>query len=308
MKMIKKIIVAVFMSLTMMVSVVHADNYAYTIHLYSGGSGSSEDSVLLQTYTKNYGETLSFSQDELQAMVNLPEDSKYYVKGVKKAGHDNNDTDDLNSLNYYVSEDMDLVIKYGLKETEVNYTVNFVDTEGNPLSYVDQNGVSHDSLTYYGNVGDKVVVACVYIDGYEPNAYNLKKTLAKDESQNVLTFTYKKNPGFVYRYVDLGAINGRTTYLGTTTTTNNGNNTTTGGTTNQNGTTTDQANNDNNEGPQDVVDLDDNETPLANLNDNETPKGFFSLENTPMVAGSLAALLAIIAIIVFLLKKKKSHV
>ena len=77
--MIKKIIVAVFMSLAMMVSVVHADNYAYTIHLYSGGSGSSEDSVLLQTYTKNYGETLSFSQDELQAMVNLPEDSNEFV-------------------------------------------------------------------------------------------------------------------------------------------------------------------------------------------------------------------------------------
>lgn len=306
MKMIKKIIVAVFMSLAMMVSVVHADNYAYTIHLYSGGSGSSEDSVLLQTYTKNYGETLSFSQDELQAMVNLPEDSKYYVKGVKKAGHDNNDTDDLNSLNYYVSEDMDLVIKYGLKETEVNYTVNFVDTEGNPLSYVDQNGVSHDSLTYYGNVGDKVVVACVYIDGYEPNAYNLKKTLVKDESENVLTFTYTKNPGFVYRYVDLGAINGGTTYLGTTTNgTNNANNANNPGNGTNQGGTTDGT--DNGEGPQDVVDLDDNETPLANLDDNETPKGFFSSENAPIIAGIGAGILAIIAIILFFLKKKKSH-
>jgi hypothetical protein len=44
----------------------------------------------------------------------------------------------------------------------------------------------------HGNVGDKPVGASLYIEGYQPQAYNLTGTLQADESKNVFTFVYRK--------------------------------------------------------------------------------------------------------------------
>ena len=62
------------------------------------------------------------------------------------------------------------------------YTVNYEDEDGNTLA---------PSQTYYGNVGDKPVVAYLYIENYLPEALALTKTLSADASENVFTFVYQ---------------------------------------------------------------------------------------------------------------------
>ena len=47
-----------------------------------------------------------------------------------------------------------------------------------------------ESQTFYGAVGDRPVVAFQYVDGYQPQAYNLTGTLSSNEAENVFTFTY----------------------------------------------------------------------------------------------------------------------
>ena len=44
-------------------------------------------------------------------------------------------------------------------------------------------------------MGDRPVVAFLYIDGYEPQAYNLTKTLSKNEADNIFTFVYSRVSG-----------------------------------------------------------------------------------------------------------------
>lgn len=69
--------------------------------------------------------------------------------------------------------------KYELAE----YTVNYVDTDGNKLA---------ESRTYYGNVGDEPVIAYLYIDGYIPDSYNQTGKLSSNASENVFNFVYSR--------------------------------------------------------------------------------------------------------------------
>ena len=70
------------------------------------------------------------------------------------------------------------MVAYGIQGDMVSYTVNYQDGGGNELA---------PSRTYYGAVGDKPVIAYQYIEGYRPDAYNLTKTLGKNEADNVFT-------------------------------------------------------------------------------------------------------------------------
>ena len=141
------------------------------------------------------------------------------------------------------------------------------------------------SETFFGNVGDKPVVACKYVAGYAPKASGLTKTLKQDASENVLTFIYKSATEYVVEdvvdtvvneervdvYVDQTVIMGGTTGTGTGTGTGEAGGSGTGeenqtgtgdadnlagGTTGEEGTTQE---------PDDVIieDLDDEEVPLA---------------------------------------------
>lgn len=107
---------------------------------------------------------------------------KYYVKGIRKSGYDNNT---VSAASFEVTGDEDYVVAYGIQGDMAAYTVNYQDADGNALAA---------SQTYYGNVGDKPVVAFLYVEGYVPDAYNLTKTLVSDESQNVFTFIYSPIP------------------------------------------------------------------------------------------------------------------
>lgn len=152
----------------------------YTVRIFAGNQGKlnigSDPAVFVGTY--GVGAQVSFSPDN----VDLPEDSKYYVKGIREAGLDN---DAIAYSSFTVTRDIDYVVAYGILSTAVQYTVNYVSTKGETLA---------PSKTFYGNVGDKPVVAHIYVEKYIPQAYNLTMTLSENAAANVFTFVYSPIP------------------------------------------------------------------------------------------------------------------
>lgn len=155
--------------------------YKYTVRVFSGSQGSfnGKDCLVLTTSAKP-GDRVSFNQGS----VSLNNGSKYYIRGVRQSGRDNDTT--LATPSFTVTGDIDLVVSYGVLGDNVAYTVRYVDTDGNELSPTE---------TFYGNVGESPVIAYRYIDGYVPQAYNLTGKLLSDASKNVYTFTYSAIEG-----------------------------------------------------------------------------------------------------------------
>lgn len=107
------------------------------------------------------------------------------------------------------------------------------------------------------------MVACHYIEGYQPQAYNLTKTLSKNEAENVFTFVYEPVPE--------DTVTTETEVI----TRPDGTTGTAGGNAGQNAGTTTGGNTANGDAqgttevpdedvPQNVVDLDDEDVPLDN--------------------------------------------
>ncbi len=132
------------------------EEYTYTVTLYAGNQGvfSGDKDRIVITDLKN-GDRVKL--DVLINSLEVSDSSKYYVKGIRQSGRDNNDV--VDSPDYKVTGDRDFVVAYGIKGDMVGYTVNYQDEEGNELA---------PSSTYYGNVGDKPVVAYLYIENYTP--------------------------------------------------------------------------------------------------------------------------------------------
>ena len=213
----------------------------------------------------------------------------------------------------------------------VAYTVNYQDASGNSLA---------ESQTFYGNVGDKPVVAYRYVENYIPDALALTKTLSDNESENVFTFTY--TPGATDRIVETtttvtttvpgtatpagaagttgatgttGAAAGTgtgTTAGGTTAGGTTVGGTTTGGT--AGGTTNADNSQDTTAKDKDTATSEDEQTPksLVDLDDEDTPKGNIDAKDktskTPIAAGIgiiVVAVTALAGLIVFLKKRAK---
>lgn len=154
------------------------DPYDFTIRIYAGNQGSFDgNEVITETY--DYNEPFSFDMSKVQ----VKDGSKYYIRGLKEAGKDN----DYTILpSFTVTEDRDLVVAYGILKDAIEYTVYYVDADtGEALA---------DSVKFYGNVGDRPVLSHIYFEGYQPQAYNLTGTLTSDPSHNVFTFRYRKVP------------------------------------------------------------------------------------------------------------------
>ncbi len=174
-------------------------SYTYTVTVYSGKQGTFTSTAGIQVDNHStgsayhvlepnaakdtvyitglqYGDVVTI---DAQACVKLGSDSRYYVGGVRQSGRDNQT---VSESAFKVVSDRDYVVAYGIKGNMVSYTVNYVDEEGNELL---------ESQTYYGAVGDRPVVAFRYIEDYIPLTYNLTKTLSADETQNVFTFVYR---------------------------------------------------------------------------------------------------------------------
>ena len=178
-----------------------AAEYFYTVTFYPGNHGSFQGTGMVTVDNSASGSSYEVSTDggairisglragdvvgldaAMEGAVELGEDSRYYVKGIRASGRDNSTVD---ASAFRVEEDRDYVVAYGIRGDLTSYVVNYQDTQGNALA---------PSRTYYGNVGDRPRMAYLYIEGYQPQAYNLTKTLSKNEAENVFTFVYTRVP------------------------------------------------------------------------------------------------------------------
>lgn len=164
-------------------------SYSYTVTLYAG-NGTIDGAASKSYGPYGYGKSCTIAWQTLNIQ---PDDDKYYVKGIRLAGHDGL----AESGNIEVTQDLQYVVAYGMKKDQVAYTINYVDASGAQIA---------DSETFYGNIGDKPVIAYRYIEGYQPtNAYNLTGTLKGNAEDNVFTFKYQAVQGS-----SAGAANGGT--------------------------------------------------------------------------------------------------
>ena len=286
MKRLKKLFI-MMMSLTVFLSLAYTQvcAYGYKVTLYTGNQGTiNSQNEMSINVSKGQMVSLDLSQ------IELPQDSKYYVKGIRLSGHDS--VDNLDPATFVVNGDLDYVVVYGVKGNQVAYTIRYVDENGKQLS---------EDTVLYGNVGDKPVVAYKYIDSYIPQAYALTKTLVENEKENVFTFTYK--PGETGEIIENTNI--VTTVISTTPSTNanqgnNGTGNATGGTQNNDGDTTTAGDED---VPQGLVDLDDEDTPKSNISVNNKKNS-----STPIYTGIAISLAAIVGIIVAFMTIRKKRV
>lgn len=191
MKKIKKFLTAVCTASLLFglsVSAVSAEKYTYTVTIDPGRQGKITGTAGVQVTGADYhigvdagrivitglhaGDKVVFNHNA--GAVQLNDGSKYYIKGVQQSGREN-------IPSYNVNGDMDWVVNYGVKGNMVGYTVNYQDAGGRTLA---------QSNKFYGNVGDKPVVAYEYIENYIPRALGLTRTLSANEADNVFTFVY----------------------------------------------------------------------------------------------------------------------
>ena len=294
---------------TMSVMADDTTPYTYKVTLSAGNKGTINGQNKIEQANIAPDSTVTFNLNDIQVT-----DDKYYVKGIRLSGRDNASSELLNTPGFIVKGDADYVVAYGIKGNMVAYTVNYQDASGKSLA---------ESQTFYGNVGDKPVVAYRYVENYIPDALALTKTLSNNVSENVFTFTYK--PGATDRVVTTtttittGGTAGTTG--GTTTGTTSGTTTgTTGGTTDgtttgtTDGTTTDNNSQDTTAKDKDTATSEDEQTPksLVDLDDEDTPKGNIDAKDktskTPIAAGIgiiVVAVAALAGLIVFLKKRAK---
>lgn len=275
--------------------------YDYKITLHAGNRGTIGGKAESITVNASYGEKVAFDLSQVQ--VN---DGKYYVKGVRLSGRDNNTS--VAAPAFQVTGDADYVVAYGIKGDQVAYTVKYQDASGKQLA---------PDSTFYGNVGDKPIVAYKYIEKYVPKALALTKTLSKNEAENVFTFVYVSGePGtitiqdgdstrVVTVVVPAAAPANRVTGTGTGAGASAG----TAAGTDQDGNQAETPDENGGEAevttPDELVDLDDTDTPAANLDvSGESANAF------PVVAAiiiGVGALAALIALLIWLRKRTKNE-
>lgn len=311
------------MMLLQSMSVLAEEQYTYTVTISAGNKGEIQDAgveLVSSTASKSiqggklvitglsYNDKVNVSYPDVVSVS----DDKYYAKVLRESGRDNG-TANVSSIT--VTDDRDYVIGYGTKGDQVAYTVNYVDANGTAL------GASN---IYYGNIGDRPVIAYRYFEGYLPQAYNLTKTLVGNEAENVFTFTYREmTPEEITNYVTVPAEPGTTTPAGTTTpegTTTPAGTTTPGGATTPAGTTTPGgATTPGGTGEDDLTELPDQQTPqdLVNLDDEDVPLANVELQNDeaavrnkkspiPLYIGiGAVAVFGIGVVIILLLNKRK---
>lgn len=165
------------------------EEYTYTVRLYAGNQGAlTEDGIEV----KSDSAVVSFGRDCTEitglkygdAVYIRPQDAaastdpRYYVRGVRRSGRDNSEAE---APAFRVACDRDFVVAYAVSGDMVAYTVNYLDGEGSQLM---------ESDVYYGSAGERQYVSSRYIEGYQPQALNMVKTLSANEAENVFDFEY----------------------------------------------------------------------------------------------------------------------
>lgn len=177
-----------------------AEEYTYQVTFYSGNQGTFNGTEGLSVDNHSSGSQYAVEENgdeitvsglkqgdivsfDVQAgAVQMADDSKYYLRGIRQSGRDN---DTVQTSAFRVDGDAEYVLAYGIRGNQTGYTVNYQDAQGNELA---------QSRTYYGNVGDKPVVAYLYIEDYNPQTLALTRTLSENEAENVFTFVYTPVP------------------------------------------------------------------------------------------------------------------
>lgn len=177
-----------------------AEEYTYQVTFYSGNQGTFNGTEGLSVDNHSSGSQYAVEENgdeitvsglkqgdivsfDVQAgAVQMADDSKYYLRGIRQSGRDN---DTVQTSAFRVDGDAEYVLAYGIRGNQTGYTVNYQDAQGNELA---------PSRTYYGNVGDKPVVAYLYIEDYNPQTLALTRTLSENEAENVFTFVYTPVP------------------------------------------------------------------------------------------------------------------
>lgn len=263
--------------------------YKYRVTLSAGDKGTINGQTVweIDANTLSGGPTVTFGDVGTKVTVT---DGKYFAKGYRLSGRDNAEL--LVGDSVKVEEDADYVVAYGIEADKVAYTVNYQDANGNALA---------PSNTFYGNVGDKPVVAYQYIEGYVPQALALTKTLG-DAADNIFTFIY--HPG------QTGAVTENVTTITTVVPGTAGQNTAGQNAAGQNGAGVDANAQDqetvespDEDTPQSLVDLDDEETPKSNVkvDKKDVQKGLPLVGLIAIFAASIAALV----ILIMALKKRR---
>lgn len=286
----------------------------------------SADNKVVTISGLEYGSRVSFDKSS----VTLNNGSKYYVKGIREGGKDN---DTISATSFVVKEDMDYVVGYALLADVVAYTVEYVDNHGNVL---------YPTETFYGNVGDKPVIAFRFFDDFVPNAYNLTGVLYANATENVFRFVYtpmSELPANYLGYIDNGSsFNGNVTITpggGVTVIPGNGGN---GGAAGAGGNgaagagdggananpvadgdgnvNIDEETTPANNGPAEIIDIRDEESALANgiAGDNgsgainlESPSAFFSSIPLGVKIGVTAGLVVILGVTTYFLFIRKKE-
>ena len=296
------------------VSAAQAGTYTYTITLSAGNMGTISGQEKTVYTGAVYGESwASFDLSQVQVT-----DERYYVKGVRLSGRDNADA--LAAPAFRVTGDADYVVAYGVRGDQVAYTVQYQDEDGETLAA---------SETFYGNVGDKPVVAYRYVDGYIPQSLALTKTLSANEAENIFTFVYTQgDPDTIVRTETettvvtgepsvITVVAGAPAAAGTAAGGTAAGGTGTGGAADAgdgaaagevaDGGTETVEEEPVPEGTQDIVDLDEEETPLGDLEiEDNTGANAKGLSMVGSVAVAAAAGVILICLIVYLMKKRRS--
>lgn len=171
-----------------------ADAYRYTVHVYAGKEGYfTSTGTAEKQVTVNAGESASI---DIADLVVYDKD-QYYPRGMKIAGHDNDEvsTRDYQSYTWNkLDQDYSFSVAYGIKGGMVEYYVDYIEVDANGNKVRDLLG----RQKFYGMVDDKPVVSYQYVPDYRPNAWNQGKTLIDPEEHpeiqdpNVITFTYTR--------------------------------------------------------------------------------------------------------------------
>ena len=312
MKMLKKLLTVLLTGVLLLglsVTAFAAEEYSYTVTFYAGNQGSFNGAGVTAS-----GGTVTSSADKIvvsglklgdvvgfnaQSGISLGDSSKYYVQGIRLSGRDN---DTVAASVFTVTEDADYVVAYGIRGNMTSYTVNYQDENGNTLA---------PSQTFYGNVGDKPVVAYQYIEGYVPKALGLTKTLSSNEADNVFTFVYEVAPVNITveePETEDGTSGGQDDINGIVTPGGS----TTGPEADVNGEAGNEAGNatgnETVDGPVDesdvIVDLDDEDVPMANIDLDDANK----TSKMPLIVSAALGgigIIALIILIILFIKKRR---
>lgn len=161
-----------------------SQGYKYTVKVYAGNhggfGGSTEWSA---TYT--YGESVNISLADIGFAVT---NTKYRVIGVRLTGLDDIYASGDENLTFSVEKiekDMSFVVAYAMNGEVMEYSVRFVDENGTDLT---------SPVTYYGMVGDAIVINHLYFQGYTPVAAGADYIISADPAQNNFVISYSKIP------------------------------------------------------------------------------------------------------------------